>query len=113
MIPYEFYKVLHFLSLFIFLLSSAVLLLKDTKCRTYKIISGVSAFFVFLAGMGLSARLGHGLQTWMIIKIVILFLLTGFLHMAAKRMPNKGLKVLWVIVIGMSIAACLAVYKPF
>jgi uncharacterized membrane protein SirB2 len=113
---YQLYKVIHFVSIFIFLSSAAVLLLSDRKTLFWKVITGVASFFILFGGMGLMARLypGQGFQqSWIVAKIVIWLVLTGLGHLVAKRFPAHGLKAYWATMILAICAAMLAVYKPF
>lgn len=111
--PYEFYKVLHIFCVFIFLTGSSYLLLSKKRDRAWQIITGVASLFILVAGMGLVARLGSGMATWVISKIVIWLILTSIGHIAAKRFPERGPLVYWFIMVLALVAVVLAVYKPF
>lgn len=112
MIPYQFYKVLHFFSIFVFIVSSSLLLLVPDRARFFNALSGVAALLILTAGMGLMARLGGGFQPWIVAKMVIWFLVTGFIHFMAKRFPHKAQLALWVMIALTTLAAFFAVYKP-
>jgi len=112
---YQLYKVLHLASIFIFLSSAAVLLLTDKKSLYWKILTGVSSFFILLGGMGLMARLypGQGFQqNWILVKLVIWLVVTGLGHLVAKRFPKHGQRAYWATILLAVLAAWLAVYKP-
>ncbi len=113
MISYQMYKVIHIASIFLLLTSIAVLLLANHKSKFWKILTGVSSFFVLFAGMGLMARLGGGFQPWIQAKIVIWFIITGVGHLVAKRFPERGFATYWAVIVLAIGAASLAVYKPF
>jgi hypothetical protein len=112
---YQVYKVIHLASIFIFLSSAAVLLLTDKKSLYWKILTGISSFFILLGGMGLMARLypGQGFQqNWIILKLVIWLVITGLGHMVAKRFPMHGHRAYWATILLAVAAAWLAIYKP-
>lgn len=109
--PYQFYKVLHLVSIFVFISGAAVLLLGNNS-KFWKILTGVSSFFILLAGMGLVARLGVGFPPWVIGKLVIWLVVTGLGHMVAKRFPAYGKQAYWATILLAGAAATLAVYKP-
>lgn len=114
--PYELYKVIHLSAIFIFLSSAAVLLLTDKKNKQWKIITGVSSFFILFGGMGLMARLypGQGFQQpWIHAKLVIWLIVTGLGHLVAKRFPAHGAKAYWATIALAIVGAILAIYKPF
>jgi hypothetical protein len=110
--PYEFYKVLHLVAIFIFLSGSAVLLAGKQRSKFWMITTGVASFFVLLAGMGLVARLQVGFPPWVIAKAVIWLVITGLGHMVAKRFPAYAMQAYWLTIVLAGTAATLAVYKP-
>ncbi|MCO5142495.1 MAG: SirB2 family protein [Oligoflexia bacterium] len=113
MISYQVYKLIHLTSIFFFLTSVAVMLVAGKTGKIWKIITGISSFFILLGGMGLMARLQAGFQPWIVAKLVIWFLVTGGGHIAAKRFAKQGVLAYWVVM-GFAIAAAtLAIYKPF
>lgn len=110
--PYEFYKVFHVASIFVFLSSASVLLLAKPAGKSWKIITGISSLFILVAGFGMLAK-GHlGMPLWVQIKIVIWLVVTGLGHLVAKRFPSKALATYWITMILAFAAAYLAVYKP-
>lgn len=112
---YQVYKVIHLAAIFVFLSSAAVLLITDKKTTYWKIVTGVSSFFILLGGMGLMARLypGQGFQQpWIQAKIVIWLVVTGLGHMVAKRFPSFGGRAFFVTLMLAITAASLAIYKP-
>lgn len=109
---YQIYKVIHLAAIFLFLGSAALLLLTDKKSMKWKLISGITSFFILFGGMGLMARLGNGFQPWIWAKVAIWFVVTGLGHMVAKRFPRFGNGAYWVIVGLAILAASIAVYKP-
>ena len=110
--PYEFYKVMHLVSVFIFLTSTSALLIGKMRNKMLAITSGVSSLFILIAGMGLVARLHVGFPPWVIAKLVIWLVITGMGHMVAKRFPRYAMQAYWLAMVLASTAAWLAVYKP-
>jgi hypothetical protein len=109
---YEFYKVFHLAMIFIFLSGAAVLLLAEKKTVFWKMLTGISSFFILVSGMGLIAKLGGGFPPWAVGLLVIWLIVTGLGHLVAKRFPAKGMQTYWVIMVLASLAAYLAIYKP-
>lgn len=113
MLTYQVYKVMHFAAIFLFLTGAAVLLLSSTKGRVWKIVTGISSFFVLFAGMGLVARLGNKWEGWMYGKVALWLVITGLGHLVARRWPARGMQAYWLTILLATGAAWLAVYKPF
>lgn len=116
---YEFYKLLHLLSVLFLFTALGSLLVRATDAgggvkRLASIVHGVSLVLILVAGFGLMARLGltEGLPGWVIAKIVV-WLLIGLAIVPIKRQPGWA-TALWVVlpILG-GIAAWLAVAKPF
>ncbi|MGZ3713295.1 MAG: hypothetical protein ACXVBE_16135 [Bdellovibrionota bacterium] len=110
--PYEVYKVMHLVAIFIFLSGAAVLLLSKTRSKFWTITTGVASFFILLAGMGLVARLQVGFPPWVVAKMVIWLVVTGLGHIVAKRFSAYAMQAYWLTIILAGTAATLAVYKP-
>ena len=120
--PYEFYKVLHHVGLFMVFLSLGAYLFnamsggaRQFKARRLVMLThGVGMLIVFVAGFGLMARLQVGMPwpLWIYGKLAIWFIL-GLVLMIAMRRPAIS-SVLWflAVVLG-SAAAYLARVKPF
>ncbi|HEY8278575.1 MAG TPA: hypothetical protein VIH99_03055 [Bdellovibrionota bacterium] len=110
---YESYKVIHFAAIFVFLSSASVLLLARPAGKAWKMITGLSSFVILVAGMGLLARIGGGLPLWVQVKMVIWLAITGLGHLVAKRFPAQAAKAYMATLALATLAAWLAVYKPF
>ncbi|OFZ31892.1 MAG: hypothetical protein A2622_11775 [Bdellovibrionales bacterium RIFCSPHIGHO2_01_FULL_40_29] len=118
---YEFYKVLHLVSI-ILLFSGLVGLLTiqmsggsalgRVKSLVY-ISHGVGWLLLLVSGFGLAARLGltTGLPGWVYSKLVI-WLLLGLAITVIRRKGVKGLPVYIGLMVLFSAAAFLAVTKP-
>lgn len=120
--PYTFYKVLHILSL-IALFSGLISLLTLTWARAevkpqikkFAFIShGMGLLLLLVSGFGMAARLGfiQGLPAWIQAKLVVWVLLGGAIVLA-KRFGNLGFlnaAIFWTLG---TLAAYLAIYKPF
>ncbi len=60
MFSYETYKLLHIALAMFFLASLAISFCGPQTSRLHKILSGIASLLIFVAGMGLMARLGIG-----------------------------------------------------
>lgn len=115
-IPYEFYKFLHLLSLIIFFSLFFKLINNDFSKKTKLKIQFFLSLLIFSAGMGLMARLGfrHGeaFPGWVKIKIGLLFslnLLVWFSdHTLFKKLWKSYLLLCFCI---LAYAVMLAIYK--
>ena len=105
MLSYEFYKVLHVMCIVLFVGSMGAQFFSDSSKKSLKIISGVTSFFIFVAGMGLLARLGvshgSGWPTWVWVKVVVWILVSALGPILAKRLSgtNKALGYYGIIVL--------------
>lgn len=120
--PYTFYKVLHILSL-ILLFSGLISLLTLTwsqaelkpQIKKFAFIThGIGLFLLLLSGFGLAARLGlvQGLPGWIHAKLAIWLLLGGSIVLAKRfgRLGFLNAVIFWTLG---TLAAYIAVYKPF
>lgn len=112
MITYQAYKLIHLTSIFLFLTSVAIMLMAGKTNKVWKVITGISSFFILLGGMGLMARLQVGFQPWIIAKLVIWLLVTGGGHIVVKRFAKYSVYAYWIVMLCAIGAASLAVYKP-
>lgn len=120
MLPYEFYKSLHFVGIFLTLLAYGGLifqmLLGKNKNFPYRRLlmlgHGLGLFFILFAGFGLIARLNVGWPTWALLKIGVWFLL-GIMVIPILRKPESNKWTWAVILLLASTAAILGTWKPF
>ncbi len=121
--PYEAYKIMHYLGIFLTLTAIAGVVFhvgqggskEDNAWRKFLGIQhGVGLLLVLVAGFGLLARLGltSGLPGWIYVKLLIWFILGAFLPLAYKF--NRKPMLVWYKSIALAmIAATFAVYKFF
>jgi len=119
--PYEFYKVLHLVGIFLLFLSLGGISLftinggnKSTNLWRAKvaITHGIATLLVLVGGFGLLARkYSAGWPIWVYPKILIWLVFAGVLAQAYKS--KKVAQTLWISLplLGL-VAAILAVYKP-
>lgn len=119
MFPYEFYKVIHFLGIFLTLFvygAFAFQMLQQGQSefprRKWLMIGhGVGLFFVLLGGFGLLARLQVGFPLWIWIKLTI-WVLLGALLTPMRRRPQWNTW-LWALVLILAVTAgAVATIKP-
>lgn len=115
--PYEVYKLLHLAMIFLFIGSFGIGLFASENPKWNKIMQGVVSFLIFVAGMGLIARLGfpHGepWPTWIKVKIGIWLIATILAPVFGKRLrhaPMVGYLILMFVVVS---AGYVAIWKPF
>lgn len=116
MISYPVYKFIHLLAVVIFFSGAAVSLYGNAP-KHLKVLGGVASLFIFVAGMGLLARIGldhgAGFPFWVWGKMAIWLALTILVPVAAKRAPEKFKRPLFAICLLLFFFAhYLAFYKP-
>jgi uncharacterized membrane protein SirB2 len=113
--PYEIYKLIHFASIFLSLVTLALALIGNLKDRWIKIMSGVSGVLIFVSGMGLLARLGvshgEGFPFWVKGKIFFWAILAIGGPIAVKRLKLKRTPAFFVFIGVVISAAYFAIYK--
>lgn len=116
--PYEVYRLLHLLFIFSFILFIGSYFFSDSVSKITKIGTGIVSLLIFVAGMGLIARIGvgHGepWPNWIKAKIGIWLILAIGTPILGKRVQGDiRKKIPWILLSLMVIAAYLAIYKPF
>lgn len=122
--PYEVYKVIHLLGIFLLLISLSGMAVfainggakKDNVWRVRLAIShGVGLFLVLLGGFGMLARLGitaFPWPGWVYGKFAFWLVFGGLIALATKN-PKLGKIVYFLLPILAILTASLAIYKPF
>ena len=112
---YEFYKMIHIVSIVIFFSMFASAAYRGTSDKLTKILTGVFVFTIFVSGMGLIARIGiphgQGWPFWLKAKVGIWLILAASGHMIMKRFPQFAVKTFWIYVGFLTLASYLANYK--
>ena len=114
-----FYKVLHIIGILMLFLSIGGAIIrasidqKSEKLEKFVLMNhGIALIIIVIAGFGMLAKLGMVFTGWVVVKIII-WLLMGALILPIKKMPEK--RAVWwftALILG-SIAAFMALYKPF
>ena len=114
----NFYRVLHYGSLFFFLSGLGISFFTDNKNVANKIVSGIASLLILVAGMGLIAKalqIGHGSSwpAWIHAKITVWALLAIGGPILAKRLTKGRAIAFYSILVLATLAAYFAVNKPF
>lgn len=115
---YEFYKILHYICIFIFISGITVSFLSENPPKIMKILTGISSLLIMVAGMGLIMKglgvtHGESWPKWLHAKLTIWALVSVLGPVLSKRLKsNRGIA-LAVILLLMFVAVALAVTKPF
>ena len=115
---YEFYKILHVFSALLLMTSLGVLAAAlspaDRLRRLAGVAHGIALVLLLVAGFGLAARLQMfgNLPLWVYLKIG-LWLLFGLAVVPLRRKPEWSLGIWVLLPVMASIAAWLAISKPF
>lgn len=116
---YTFYKVLHFLGIFMVfsgLGAQCIMAINGSeKAPAAKkwlgIMHGVGLLVALVAGFGLLARVGGGMQGWVMVKLAIWIILGGIGAIAARKQNLAGMVWVFALLLGWG-AAFMAVNKP-
>ena len=114
---YEFYKILHFVSIIFVFSFLAVNYFHPNPPKFAKIVNGISSFLVLVAGMGLLARIGvahgQGFPKWVWIKIIFWLALVVLGPIGAKRLkPEHKTKAFFGLILIGCLNIIVAVVKP-
>lgn len=122
--PYQLYKLIHFLGIFMILIVLAAacmhVLRGGTRAdnphrRTIGIVHGIASFLILLGGFGMLARLGvlhGGLPGWIYAKLVIWLIASGSIALVY-RGPDLARALLIALPLLAVLAGYFALYKPF
>ncbi len=121
--PYEVYKIMHLLGIFMIMLSlggvATYALNGGEKAgnafrKGLGITHGVGLVLVLVAGFGLLARIQMSWpwDGWVFVKLVI-WIIFGVITAVAYRMGARGQGLWYILIILGGLAAYLAVMKPF
>ena len=112
---YQFYKMLHIISIVLFFALYASGAVKAQNKMSYKletILTGIMLFLILLAGMGLKKFAAPGeWPLWINLKLGIWVIIGVSAHMVLKRFPQKSIKFFWFSVVLLTAASYLANYK--
>ncbi len=116
MLSYETYKLIHVSLVLFFLASLAISFFGPARSRLHKILSGLSSLLIFVAGMGLMARLniGHGgpWPVWVVAKMGLWLVLAVAGPILAKRVRAKKGIIFYALFSLFVLATYFAVNKP-
>lgn len=117
--PYPFYKLVHFLGVFLIYASYGGLIFRaalgsdNVKLRKFgAIFGGVGLFLVLLGGFGMMARMGYSYSSgWLMIKVIVWVAFGGLIALINRK---PGLSKAWfftIIILG-GLASYAGIYKP-
>ena len=121
--PYNLYKLVHFLGVFVLLTTLAIasmhLLRGGTRVdlprrRALAITHGIASFLILLGGFGMLARLGivqGGLPGWILLKLGIWLVLSAALTLALRTTAGARAVLIGTPLLAL-VAAAIALYKP-
>ena len=108
---YEFYKILHILSVILVFVALTGYVYSGRK--TFGMIHGIALLTLLVSGFGLAARLGlmSGLPTWVWIKLTVWVVLGAAIAIAKRKMLSPKIQISLWILFGF-VAVFSAVTKP-
>lgn len=115
---YEFYKILHYISIFIVISGITASFMLENPPKVMKILTGISSLLLFVAGMGLISKglnLPHGeaWPVWIYVKISLWLLVAVGAPVLGKRLGSGRGIALALLLLLLFVAAGIAVTKPF
>ncbi len=117
MLTYQAYKLIHLFGIFLLLsslagLAAATFAGAEQKVRKLVLAGhGIGLFVILFAGFGLLAKIGAWVDTWVLGKLVIWFLLGAAPFVIRKARGAAGW-IFWLLPVIAGLAAWLALYKP-
>ena len=114
---YEFYKVLHVFMLVLMVTSFAPQFVSanNSNAKLFKITSGIASLLLFVAGMGLLARIGvghgQGWPMWVKVKVGLWVAIAALGPIMIKRMKSNRLAGLGLILALIFVAIYSAITK--
>ncbi|HSK21308.1 MAG TPA: hypothetical protein VK912_19285 [Longimicrobiales bacterium] len=121
--PYEVYKLTHFLGIFVLLITLALPFMHRLRGGTHSdfprrralaLTHGAASFLVLLGGFGMLARLGvvhTGLPSWILLKLTIWLALSAALALALRTTAGARTVLVAAPLLAL-LAAGIAIYKP-
>lgn len=116
---YSFYKITHFIGIFMMLTSMGGLIFfsgagskNDSWGKMAFATNGIGMLVALIGGFGVIAKLGLGFPGWILAKIAIWFVF-ALLVMAVRRTPYRSSLYWWGSIVLASVAAYLGHLKPF
>ena len=113
---YDVYKILHLVFAVLFVASTVSLLHEAKGKKICKVFNGIFAFLIFVAGMGLIARIGishtEPWPTWIKLKILLWLMVTVVSAIGVKRFSHHRYKVLGIFLTLMTLTIMTAVLGP-
>ncbi len=110
---YQFYKILHVLSLVVLSGCLSASLLASNQIKWAKHVVTLSLVVLFVAGFGLLAKMKLGFPLWILIKILIWSSLVFITHFFLKKLTGRENIVFPVLLSLLGVATVLAISKPF
>jgi hypothetical protein len=116
---YSTYKIIHLIAIMVVFLSlGGTIIYKVTAAtnphlrKLCAISHGIGMLLALIAGFGLLAKLKLGIPGWVILKVFI-WIFLGLIPIFATRRPQSGIWVWTSAIILGTLAAYLAIIKPF
>ena len=111
-VPFAIMKVVHLVSIFLFLTATTVTFFRAENSVSFKILSGLATFLIFFSGLGLVGALHAGFPTWVALKSLLWIAITAWGALAPKLLRRYPWPAYVVLLVLGSTAACLVVFKP-
>jgi len=109
--PYEFYKLLHFICLFSMISSLTIMSVSD-QSKKANITYGIASSILFIAGVGLLHKSGISITTpWVLGKISIWAILSILAPIVAKRFSSFKKYAFYIFFFLIIVASYLAIFK--
>ena len=112
---YETYKILHLIFIVLFVASTISLLYAPDNKKVCRIFNGIFTFLIFVAGMGLIARIGISHSEpwpfWIKVKIALWLVASVCSALGAKRFPQHRHVVAGLFLSIVSLGVVTAVLK--
>lgn len=104
------YKTLHYVGMIVLFTGLGSLVAADLKkpsaLRLPASLHGIGLLLILVSGFAMQAKLNHLFGTWLVVKILILLVLSGFIMVIKRQLLPTPVIYLLIVILG-SIAAYL------
>ena len=112
MTAYEAWKIIHLISVFLFVSSLAVNMLAPERIKATRIAFPIAGLTAMVAGIALMLQLGLKHELWVMTKFFIWLAIFAAAGIVTKRFPERKAMAFWALFGLVVVALIMVVLKP-